>query len=144
MEGPPSLSKAVLAEAHVIERGGVENVDYASPIHQNLRQSLQSDDGVHDERISPGLGDMLGMIETVEGNSVVRSVKERQDCLPNMEYFTLLEFLTSPRHVVVGPTEDQQTSGLVEKSGAFPFLSIVSPGLGTLLDDAYLSRLFPR
>jgi hypothetical protein len=94
---PPS--KDVLAEAHGIERGGVENVEYASHIHQNLRQSLRSDDGVHDERVSPGSGDMLRMIRAVEGNSVVRPVKERQDCLPNMEYFTPLEFSTSPRHL---------------------------------------------
>lgn len=65
---------------------------------------------------------MLRMIEMVEANCVVGPVEESQDCLSELEYFALLEFLMLSRRVVVKPTENHHVFGLKREMGYFPSL----------------------
>ena len=68
MEGGARRAEFRSGDAHGIEGVDVQDVESAAAIHQHLRKSLLTDDGVNDEQIASWSCDVGGMVPLVVGD----------------------------------------------------------------------------
>ena len=67
-EGCPARADVLPRDAHMVECVGVENVEATPTIHQHLRESRPSDDGVDDKREMTQTGDVSWVVLVAKGD----------------------------------------------------------------------------
>jgi hypothetical protein len=79
MEAPDTRLEAHPLDPQEVEGLSVDDVEAAFAIHEYLGEARVGDDGVNDKRVDPWIGDVVGMIITVESDGHLRPVKEVGD-----------------------------------------------------------------
>jgi hypothetical protein len=74
VEGRSACSDGGQIDAQEPEGLGVDDVEAAAPVHQDLGEPDVADDGVDDERVSPRARHVVGVVSLVEGDGIVGPV----------------------------------------------------------------------
>ena len=74
-----------LVDAHLVEHFGVHDAEAAASIHQYLGEPGVVDDRIDDERVLPGVWDIVGVVLPIEGDRLPRPVKVLESIYLNRE-----------------------------------------------------------
>jgi len=123
-----------LADPHEGQSLGVKDAEAASSVHQHLGETGLGDDGVDDQRLTPGIGDPIRVILSVERDCALGPLevrgRGRADCA-NFPEFALP--LTRGEASRASP-EDQET--VLDLGKTLPLRVVVFGGLfSALLGD---------
>ena len=66
MEGRSACSDGGQIDAQELEGLGVDDVEAAAPVHQDLGEPDIADNGVDDERVFPWARHMIGMVDIIK------------------------------------------------------------------------------
>jgi hypothetical protein len=68
VEAPDAGLELCPPDPQEVEGLGVDDVEDAASIHEHLGEARIGDDGIDDERIDPGIRDIVRMVITVESD----------------------------------------------------------------------------
>jgi hypothetical protein len=76
MEAPDTGSEVHPRDSQKVEGLGINDVKTTASIHEHLGEACVGDDRIDDKWVDPRIGDIVGVVITVESDGHLRPVKE--------------------------------------------------------------------
>jgi len=127
------ISEPRLADPHKGQSLGVKNVEAAASIHQHLGETCLGDDGVDDQRITPGVGDPIRVILPIESDCALGPFEVRGHGCADCANFS--EFALPLTRGETSRTSPKDQEAVLDLGESFSLGVVVLGGLFSALLD---------
>jgi hypothetical protein len=105
MEAPDARLEASPPDPQEVKGLSIDDVEAATAIHEHLGEACVGNDGINNKRVDPWIGDVVGMVITVESDGHLGPVKEVRDHRLHRENLSLE---LARREAGQGPSVDHE------------------------------------